>query len=149
MPRRVNIDTNLRIFQYKVLNNVLYLNEKLFKFKIVSSPLCPFCNSENETPRHLFYSCNQTISLWSKLQELLNSEIVLPQNTPQSAFFGFPDNKENFEIIKHLHLTFKYYLFEVRDRRKISLEGLKKNIIKMYNIEKQICFNDSKKETKF
>ena len=32
MPRRVTIDTNLRIFQYKTLNNVLYLNEKLFKF---------------------------------------------------------------------------------------------------------------------
>ena len=79
----------------------------------------------------------------------MNSEILLPQNTPQSAFFGFPDNEENFEIIKHLHLTFKYYLFEVRDRRKISLEGLKENINKMYNIEKQICFNDSKKETKF
>ena len=67
MPRSVNIDTNLRIFQYKVLNNVLYLNENVFKFKIVSSLLCPFCNSENETPRHLFYSCNQTKSLWSKL----------------------------------------------------------------------------------
>ena len=75
---RVTIDTNLRIFQYKVLNNVLYLNEKLFKFKIVSSPLCSFCDSENKTPMHLFYSCNQTKSLWSKLQELMNSELLLP-----------------------------------------------------------------------
>ena len=93
MPRRVTIDTNLLIFQYKILNNVLYLNEKLFKFKIVSSPHFSFCNSENETPIHLFYLCNQTKSLWSKLQELLNSEILLLQNTPQSAFFGFPDSK--------------------------------------------------------
>ena len=30
MPRSVNIDTNLRIFQYKVLNNVKFLNSKLF-----------------------------------------------------------------------------------------------------------------------
>ena len=149
MPRRVTMDTNLRIFQYKILNTVLYLNEKLLKFKIVSSPLCSFCNSENETPIHLLYSYNQTKSLWSKLQEFLNSEILVSQNTSQSVFFGFPDNKENFEIINHLHLIFKYYLFKVQDTRKISLEGLKKNIIKIYNIEKQICFNDSKKETKF
>ena len=54
MPRRVTIDTNSRIFQYKILNNVLYLNEKLFKFEIVSPPLCSFCNSENKTPIHLF-----------------------------------------------------------------------------------------------
>ena len=66
MPRRVTIKTNLRIFQYKILNNVLYLNEKLFKLKIVSSRLCYFCNSENETPIHLLYSCNQTKSLWPK-----------------------------------------------------------------------------------
>ena len=64
MPRRVTIDTNLRIFQYKILNNMLYLNEKLFKFEIIVSPLCSFCNFEDETPIHLFYSCNQTNSLW-------------------------------------------------------------------------------------
>ena len=67
---------------------------------------------------------------------------------PQSAFFDFPDNKENVEIINHSHLIFKYYLFKSRDTKQISLEGLKKNIIKIYNIEKKICFNDSKKETK-
>ena len=49
MPPYVTIDTNLRIFQYKILNSILYLNEKLFKFKIVYSRLCSFCNSENET----------------------------------------------------------------------------------------------------
>ena len=107
---RVIIDTNLHIFQYKILNNVLYLNEKLSEFKIVSSPLCSLYNSENETSIHLFYSCNQIKSLWSKSQELLNSEILLPQNTAQSAFFDFPDKKGNFEIICHLHLIFKYYL---------------------------------------
>ena len=42
MPRRVNMDTDLRIFQYKILNNVLYLNKKLFKFKVVSSLLRSF-----------------------------------------------------------------------------------------------------------
>ena len=71
--RRVTTDTNLRIFQYKLLNNVLYVDDKIFKFKIVSSPLCTFCNSENETPIHLFYSCNQTKPLLSKLQELTSS----------------------------------------------------------------------------
>ena len=37
-----------------------------------------------------------------------------------------------------MHLTFKYYLFKSRGTRKISLEGLKKNVIKIYSIEKQI-----------
>ena len=86
MPLRMTIDTNLRMFQYKILKKVLYLNEKLFEFKIVSSPLCSFCNAKNKTPIHLFYSCNQTKSLWPKLQDLLNSEILLPQKYVTECF---------------------------------------------------------------
>ena len=51
----VTIDSNLCIFQCKILNNVLCLNEKLFKFKIVSSLLCSFHNLENETPMQLVF----------------------------------------------------------------------------------------------
>ena len=50
LPRRVTVNTNLRVFQYNILNNVLYLNEKLIRFKKISYPLCSFCQSENETP---------------------------------------------------------------------------------------------------
>ena len=91
----------------------------------------------------------QTKPLWSEFQDLLNSEIFLLQNTPKTVFFGFPDNKENFEIINHLHFIFKCYLFNSRDTRKTKKERLKKNTIKIYNIEKQIYSNNSKKETKF
>ena len=135
----------IHTFKYNILNKVLYLNETFFEFKIVSSSICSFCNSANETPIHLFYSCNQTKFLWSKFPELLNSEIFLPQNTPQRTFFSFPENKENLEIINHLFLIFKRYLFKSQKTRKISPEGLKKNIIEIHNTEKQICFNDSKK----
>ena len=34
MPRRVTIDTNLRIFQYKSLNIVLYLKKNFFNLKL-------------------------------------------------------------------------------------------------------------------
>ena len=61
LPHWVTVDTNLRIFQYKILNNVLYLNEKLFRFKKVSCPLCSFCQYENETPMHLFHGCFKLI----------------------------------------------------------------------------------------
>ena len=38
--RRVALDANLRMFQYKLLNNVLYLNNMLFRFKKVDFLLC-------------------------------------------------------------------------------------------------------------
>ena len=34
MPRGVTIDTNLRIFQYKILNIILYLNKNFLNLKL-------------------------------------------------------------------------------------------------------------------
>ena len=47
------------IFQYKLLNNVFYLNKMLFRFSKVDSCLCSFCKTVDETPHHLFYSCTK------------------------------------------------------------------------------------------
>ena len=55
-PRRVTINTNLHIFEYILLQNVLYLNDMLYKFGKRISPLCSFCMEEPESPIHLFYS---------------------------------------------------------------------------------------------
>ena len=141
LPRRFTVDTNLRIFQYKILNNVLYLNEKLFRFKKISCPLCSFCQSKNEAPIHLFHACNKTYLLWYKSKKFLKTKIDLPVNTPQSAIFGFLNYENNSDIIK-------YYLFNSSEHKKLSLEVLIKEIVKICNIEKQICFKDFKKTKK-
>ena len=44
LPRLVTPNTYMRSFQYKILNNIIYLNKKLHIFGIKSSPLCSFCN---------------------------------------------------------------------------------------------------------
>ena len=67
-PRRVTINTNLRIFQYKLLHNILYPNEMLYKFRKKVSPLCSFCMEEPESPIHLFHSYIKTNFLWTQLQ---------------------------------------------------------------------------------
>ena len=54
LVRIVTKDSTLRAFQFKLLNNVLYLNKMLFKFGKSGSPLCSFCNVKDETPFYLF-----------------------------------------------------------------------------------------------
>ena len=87
--------------------------------------------------------------LWYKLKKFLKTKIDLSINTPQSPIFGFLNYQNNSGIVNHLLLIFKYYLFNLRKRKKLSLEVLKKEIVKIYNIEKQICLNDFKKTRKF
>ena len=56
LPRKTTVGTRFRVFQYKILNNVLYLNEKLFHFGVKDSEKCRFCLVCNETPIHIFMS---------------------------------------------------------------------------------------------
>ena len=102
-----------------------------------------------ETPIHLFHGCIKTNLLWYKLKEFLKTKIGLPVNMPQSAIFGFLNYENNSDIINHLVLIFKYYLFNSREHKKLNLEVLKKEIVKIPNIEKQICLNDFEKMRKF
>ena len=45
-PRKVTVDTKIRMFQYIILNNILYLNRRLYLMKKVQSPLCSMCDTE-------------------------------------------------------------------------------------------------------
>ena len=46
LPRLTTIESSLRSFQYKILNNVLFLNERLYKFNVITSPLCSLCKKK-------------------------------------------------------------------------------------------------------
>ena len=63
LPRKVTLDSKTRIFQYKILNNILCLNHQMFHINIVSSPLCSFGES-SETVGHLFLRCRYASKLW-------------------------------------------------------------------------------------
>ena len=53
--RRIStIESYTRSFQYKILNNALFLNKKLFKFGVIELPACSFCGQVDESPIHFF-----------------------------------------------------------------------------------------------
>ena len=65
--RKATANSYLRCFNYKIINNVLYLNKKLFQFGKTQSPLCSFCHTEAETTLHIFHKCSATKILWNRL----------------------------------------------------------------------------------
>ena len=82
LPRRVTINRNLCIFQYKLLHNILYLKEMLHKFGKKVSPHYSFCMAEAESPIHLFHSCRKTNFLWTQLQHSFQNILIIPLVTP-------------------------------------------------------------------
>ena len=135
----VKINTNLRIFQYKLLHNILYLNEMLYKFGKKVSPLSSFCLKEPECPIYLFHSCTETNFLWTQLQRSFQNVLIVPPITPQSTIFGFIDRKVNYRLINHIILILKYYVYKTRENGWLDLNlniFLKRNIHKTKNIGK-------------
>ena len=49
LPRKVSIETNLRMFQYKILNNILYLNRQIFILNEKDTKLCSCCRLQDKT----------------------------------------------------------------------------------------------------
>ena len=51
LPFTVTHDTKTREFQYKLLNNIVFTNDKLFRFKMIDSPLCAFVKQKSSPLR--------------------------------------------------------------------------------------------------
>ena len=65
LPRIVS---RLRVFQYKLLSNVLFLNKIIFRFGKINSPLCSFSKMINETQLHIFYNYTEMKLLRNQLK---------------------------------------------------------------------------------
>ena len=89
LPRILTENTSLRAFQYKFLNNVLYLNFKLFQFGVSATSLCSYCNQHDETAQHLFKYCNEVISLWTDIKLYFANDIKLITFCLQTAMLGY------------------------------------------------------------
>ena len=102
-------NTSMTSFQYKISNNVLFVNKKLHTFGIKPSPLRCFSNLYDETPYHMFYECDRVKCLWSDFVQCFQNNLILPILTPQTAIFEFLDYTNNdsiFEKINALVITF-------------------------------------------
>ena len=148
IPRIVTIDTKQRAFQFKILNNILYLNKRLFLFGITKNSMCSFCKTQEETIMHSSYDCVHTQLLWKKLQTYLSSHLSIPTLTPQSAIFGFIDI-EDFKIVNHILIIFKFCVYKSRNKINPNFEYLKHRITKVKNMEERISKNDPSKKRKF
>ena len=126
LPRKITKNAYDRVFQYKIINNTLYLNKKnclsLVNRKVAYAP---FVQTLDEDPEHLFFACPHTIALWTGLQDALSPNIMLENLNAKSALLGFIDAAPSDSIrLNHILLLFKIYLYQRRIAKTLQLEGL-------------------------
>ena len=62
---RTTLRTKLREFQFKILNRIVFTNEKLFRFDMAESDKCALCQTtEVESIEHLLFSCKISSVFW-------------------------------------------------------------------------------------
>ena len=84
-PLLATIDTAVRSFQYKILNNVLFLNKKLYTFGIAGTALCSFYDTLEETPTHIFFDSIHVKCLWERIETKFKNNFIKLSLTPQAA----------------------------------------------------------------
>ena len=136
-PQKVTTNTYLRSFQYKILNNILNLNEKLFVFGLSITLSCSFCT-------HLFWDCTITQCLYKKLQlELKDNNLSL---TLQAAIFSLlKADWQSYLIQNYIFLISKLYIYKSRKNIFLSSTGLLEEISRIKNIAKQVASVHEKK----
>ena len=60
---RTTLETKLREFQFKILNRIVFTNEKLFRFGMAESDKCVFCQTEVESIEHLLFPAKYPLFL--------------------------------------------------------------------------------------
>ena len=132
---RTTIDSYLRYFQYKIVNNILYLNRDLYRFHKVVSPSCSYCLHHLETIEHLFVECIHAKNLYFEMQDWLKKyELEIPVLSIDVAILGVDDLSINTIL-----LFFKLMLYINRGKRSLTLP-LFQNLLRYYEkIEFQIA----------
>ena len=128
------------MFQYKILNNILYLNQRLYRMNLVESPLCSLCKREVESISHLFLKCEFSTRLWAETQKWCSPAIALPQLTEKIVYLGWFSNDPQTILINHNLLLYKYFLYcKCNERGKVSFNAFKLYIRYIVKIEESIA----------
>jgi ribonuclease HI len=75
---KLNLPMSARQFLWRACTNSLPTKENLFRRKITSDPLCPFCGLYTESTGHILWSCESAMAVWMEggrqIQKLVIAE---------------------------------------------------------------------------
>ena len=117
IPRFSTLDGKLREFQYKLLHNIIFCNDKLYLFGLTQSNLCSFCRKEVETYRHIFFECSEGTRIWNemgnslKMFQFLNMQWI-------DVLLGFRKNMKDNILLNHVLIMVKYMIYSNRKNGK-------------------------------
>ena len=83
------LETKLREFQFKILNRIVFTNEKLFRFGMAESERCVFCQTEVGSIEHSLFFCKISSVFWKHVLSWLRDNNIIVENLKkEDIIFG-------------------------------------------------------------
>jgi hypothetical protein len=134
IPHVVTLDTKTRVFQYKLLNRIIYTNKSLYNMKMIDSPLCTFCKITDESLEHLFCRCDFIVAFWMSVVLWLKSlHIAIDSLNDCDIIFGLTQKRSHWLLLNHIIIVGKLVIYH--SRLKNILPSLRYLMIKLDHIE--------------
>ena len=141
---KITRDTNLKWFQYRLIHRLLPTQRFLYLRKITNSPICTFCNKEEQTIEHLFWDCNITNNYWSQIEVWMKSSFPNCVNlnfSKQSILLGYADNSKTDKVIDLLILLAKFHIYVSKMNSSMpNLPTFINTAKQRFNVEKYIAY---------
>ena len=147
LPFRTTIYTKLRSFQFKVIHNILYTNEKLHKIGYSDTSSCTFCKKNTQTLLHLFVECENIRPLWKQITDELLQPYGIKRLSNKDILLGILVEKQN-NVINHIIMEAKYYIYTCKLEKCLPIYNRLINRLKITeSIEREIAWKSERKNT--
>ena len=126
-------EPKIRIFCYKLYHRCAPTNKFLFqKIKEVTSPLCSFCNVEEETTEHLFFFCVKSKEMWTVINNLI---LKLDDTCDEAKHLNITNSLiglENPKNITYNFITsyFKFFIWKCKCNKSLPTTSSVRNYFK-------------------
>ena len=148
-----NCCTNIfdRVFQYKIVTQILPTNEYLYRYKVKDTNICDNCNVETDTIVHRLYECEHVVPVVDQFMIFIRNDCEQIVNiTVKEYLFGISGNE--YGALNQIILELKKYIFYSSKEELLSdafCEQFKLKLRPVIIKEKQIMLQNNKIEQFF
>ena len=142
---KVIADVKYRNFQFKVVHNLLYTNDKLCRYKMVPSDKCYFCGMQKETPIHLLYDCHIVDIFWNEVLQRYHTIFERINITQKAVLLGLLNDKNVNKLANLILIVVKKYIYDVKVKEGVlCIEQLLKKLDAIEQNERIIAIGNDR-----
>ena len=94
-------EPKLIMFQVKIIHNILPTQSSLFHARITDTDVCPLCNLESQSLKHMIITCSVSSSFWTCFSNWWHEKFHQKLTLSESAILYGWHKESNWEVLNY------------------------------------------------